>query len=126
NPYQLVDERQDPAWVAGENGLAATKYEFLFERTSITSNVGYNYTIFLAFRGEEVLLNRAECRILQNDVNGALNDLLLLARRRYRPEDGLDLVNVTPQQLRSALRQYYSGSTNDQLNAFLYCMEERQ
>ena len=120
NPYDLVDERQDPAWVAGENGLAATKYEFLFERTSITSNVGYNYTIFLAFRGEEVLLNRAECYIRQNNITAALTDLLVLASRRYR-----DIPAITAAQLTQALRAYY-GSNNDQLNAFVYLLEERQ
>lgn len=125
NPFGLVDERQDPAWVAGENGLAATKFEFLFERSSLTSNVGLNYTIFLAFRGEEVLLNRAECLVVQNNVVGALTDMLLLARRRYRPDQGLDVANVTPQQLIQALRSYYN-SNNDQLNAFLYILEERQ
>lgn len=120
NPYELVDERQDPAWVAGENGLAATKYEFLFERTSLTSNVGYNYTIFLAFRGEEVLLNRAECYIRQNNVTAGLTDLLVLASRRYR-----DIPAITPAQLTQGLRSYY-GSSNDQLNAFVYLLDERQ
>lgn len=120
NPFDLVDERQDPAWVAGENGLAATKYEFLFERSSLTSNVGFNYTIFLAFRGEEVLLNRAECNILQNNVTAGLTDLALLASRRYR-----DIPNITAAQLLNGLRAYYN-SNNDQLNAFIYTMEERQ
>ena len=120
NPYGLTDERQDPAWVAGENGLAATKYEFLFERTSLTSNVGYNYTIFLAFRGEEVLLNRAECYIVDNNISAALTDLLLLASRRYR-----NIPAITAAQLMQALRSHY-GSNNDQLNAFFYLLEERQ
>lgn len=125
NIYGLVDERQDPAWVAGENGLAATKYEFLFERSSLTSNVGFNYTIFLAFRGEEVLLNRAECHILQNNPTAGLADILVLARRRYRPDDGLDVANVTAANLLQALRGYYN-SNNDQLNALRYLLEERQ
>lgn len=124
NPYGLTDERQDPAWVAGENGLAATKYEFLFERSSITSNVGLNYTIFLGFRGEEVLLNRAECYIRQNNLGPALADLLLLATRRYRPDETLNVANVTVQQLAQGLRSYYN-SANDQQNAFEYLMEER-
>ena len=120
NPFELVDERQDPAWVAGENGLAATKYEFLFERSSLTSNVGFNYTIFLAFRGEEVLLNRAECNILQNNLTPALSDLLLLAQRRYR-----EIPVLSTAQLTQALRNYYA-SNNDQLNAFRFLLEERQ
>lgn len=125
NPFGLTDERQDPAWVAGENGLAATKFEFLFERTSITSNVGFNYTIFLGFRGEEVLLNRAECLVRQNNVNAALADMLLLARKRYRPSQNFSVDNVTPDQLRNGLRNHYN-SGNDQLNAFAYIIEERQ
>lgn len=125
NPYDLVDERQDPAWVAGENGLAATKYEFLFERSSLTSNVGFNYTIFLAFRGEEVLFNRAESNIFLNNITAALSDLLILARLRYRASEDLDLHNITAAQLQQALRGYY-GSNNDQFNAFIYLLEERQ
>jgi hypothetical protein len=124
NPYGLVDERQDPAWVAGENGLAATKYEFLFERSSLTSNVGFNYTIFLAFRGEEVVLNRAECFIRENNLTAGLSDLLLLARRRYRDIDA-EFPAMTTAQLTQLLRGYY-GSNNDQVNAFRYLMEERQ
>ena len=125
NPYGLTDERQDPAWVAGENGLAATKYEFLFERSSLTSNVGYNYTIFLGFRGEEVLLNRAECYAHQNNLTSAMADILLLAQRRYRPTENANVENLTPQQLINGLRGYY-GSNNDQLNAIRFVLEERQ
>lgn len=116
NPFGLTDERQDPAWVAGENGLAATKFEFLFERSSLTSNVGYNYTIFLGFRGEEVLLNRAEAYVLSNRVNLALADLQVLASKRYR-----GTVDLTIQRLRN-----YYGSTNDRLVTLLYTLDERQ
>ncbi len=116
NPFRLTDERQDPAWVAGENGLAATKYEFLFERSSLTSNVGLNYTIFLAFRGEEVLLNRVECYILQNNLSAAFADLQVLARRRYRGNATLSI---------QRLREYYSSS-NDRFVTFLYLLDERQ
>jgi hypothetical protein len=125
NPYELIDERRDPAWVAGENGLAATKYEFLFERSSLTSNVGLNYTIYLGFRGEEVLLNRAECYVLQNNITAGLADVLLLAKRRYRPDESLDVADVTPAGLMQGLRAYYN-SGNDLQNALRYIVEERQ
>lgn len=115
NPFNLVDERQDPAWIAGENGLSATKYEFLFERSSLTSNVGFNYTIFLGFRGEEVLLNRAECYVRQNRLSLALADLQQLASKRYR---GTATVNI------QAIRNYY-GSGNDPLATFYYLLDER-
>jgi hypothetical protein len=116
NPFGLTDERQDPAWVAGENGLSATKFEFLFERSSLTSNVGYNYTIALGFRGEEVLLNRAEAYILTNRVSLALADLQVLASMRYR-----GTANVTVERLRN-----FYGSTNDRLVALLFTLDERQ
>ncbi len=116
NPFGLIDERQDPAWVAGENGLAATKYEFLFERSSLTSNVGLNYTIFLGFRGEEVLLNRAECYLRQNNLTLALADLQLLVNKRYRGTATLNL---------SELRSYY-GTTNNQQAVLFYLLDERQ
>jgi hypothetical protein len=125
NIYDLIDERQDPAWIAGENGLAATKYEFLFERSSLTSNVGFNYTIFLGFRGEEVLLNRAEAYVQQNNITAGLTDVLTLARMRYRPEDDFSVDMVTAQGLMQGLRGYYN-STNDQVNALRYLLEERQ
>jgi hypothetical protein len=125
NPFDLTDERQDPAWVAGENGLAATKFEFLFERSSLTSNVGFNYTIFLGFRGEEVLLNRAECNIRLGNLGPALADLLLLASRRYRPDANLNVSNLTTQNLLQLLRNHY-GSNNDQLITFQYMLDERQ
>jgi hypothetical protein len=118
NPFGLTDERQDPAWVAGENGLSATKFEFLFERSSLTSNVGYNYTIALGFRGEEVLLNRAEAYILKASPNVtlALADLQALASKRYR-----GLPDLTIERLRN-----YYGSTNDRLVTLLYIIDERQ
>lgn len=115
NPFNLVDERQDPAWVAGENGLAATKYEFLFERSSLTSNVGLNYTIFLGFRGEEVLLNRAEANIQLNRANAALADLQLLVNKRYR-----GTATLTYERLKS-----HYGSSNDRLNLLLFTLDER-
>lgn len=127
--YGLVDERQDPAWVAGENGIAATKYEFLFERSSLTSGVGFNYTIFLGFRGEEVLLNRAESYLNQNNVTAALNDLLVLARRRYRPDPlnpNLQSVEgLTANWVRDRLSGIFN-SNNHRLNAFRYLLSERQ
>lgn len=115
NPFRAEDIRADPAWVRGENGLSATKFEFLFERSSLTSNVGLNYTIVLAFRGEEVLLNRAESYVLQNRLDEALADLQVLARKRY----GSD-VSVTLE----ALQNYYR-TQNPQLDVLNYILNER-
>ncbi len=117
NPWNLTDQRENPAWIAGSTnggGLAATKFEFLFERSSLTSNVGLNYTIALGFRGEEVLLNRAEAYIYRNRISSAYADLQLLANKRY---DGAAPVNAT------TLKIYGS---NERVNALQYCIDERQ
>jgi len=115
NPFGLVDEREDPAWVAGTNGLAAARYEPLFERSSLTSNVGLNYTIALGFRGEEVLLNRAECYVYQNQINSAIADLQRLVSKRYRGDATLS-VN---------LLQYYYGTANSQEAVLQFILDER-
>jgi len=87
-------------------GLTLGKYEFLFERSSLTSNVGFYYTIMPLFRGEEVLLNRAESytRSAKPNNNAALADLqILINYRYYEHKNG---TNPTAQlaQLRSLYR----------------------
>ncbi len=119
NPWNANDVRisvRYPIFVRGNNGLALAKYEFLFERSSLTSNVGLYYTIMPAFRGEEVLLNRAEAYIFDNKLNLALADLQVMVNKRY---DGTRIVNTT------TLRNYY-GTTNDRLNAFYFILDERR
>ena len=86
NPWDADDIRTSaeyPLFQRGENGLTQAKFEFLFERTSLTSDVGLYYTIISAFRGEEVLLNRAESYVYKNDLNAALADLQIYISKRY-------------------------------------------
>jgi len=119
NPWNANDVRisvRYPIFVRGNNGLALAKYEFLFERSSLTSNVGLYYTIMPAFRGEEVLLNRAEAYIFDSKLSLALADLQVMVNNRY---DGNRVINTT------ILRNYY-GTTNDRLNAFYFILDERR
>ena len=84
NPFlAATDFRENPAFVKGNNALFPARYESLFERASLNSNVGFPYHISLAFRGEEVLLNRAESYVLLNRLDEALDDLQTLTNRRY-------------------------------------------
>jgi hypothetical protein len=119
NPWGAEDIRTSneyPIYVFGSNGLGLAKFEFLFERSSLTSNVGFNYTIISAFRGDEVVLNRAESYIHMNQLDLALADLQLYVSKRY---DNNPPVSLQP------LRSYY-GTTNDQVAMLLYVLDERQ
>jgi len=78
-----TDERENPAFVKGDNGLMPVRYESLFERSSLNSNVGTPYHIAIPFRGEEVLLNRIESYINNNRIIDAIADIQVLVDRRY-------------------------------------------
>ncbi len=93
--FDATDFRADPAFVRGENGLTATRFEFLFERSSLTSNVGFNYTITLPFRGEEVLLNRAESYAFVGQIDEAIADLQTLYDKRYDIPVTVDIEQIT-------------------------------
>ena len=117
NPYGATDLRFESAYVRGENGISLPKFEFLFERSSLTSNVGLNYTIVVPLRGEEVLLNRAESYVITNQVDEALEDLQALADRRYEEPVNVDL---------ETLRPFYSPIVDDRIIVLAYILDERQ
>lgn len=84
HPFQgVTDVRANPALVKGVNGVFPLRYQSLFQRSSLNSNVGFPYHIAIEFRAEEVLLNRIEANIFRNRLNNALTDLQILANRRY-------------------------------------------
>ncbi|GJM28287.1 MAG: hypothetical protein DHS20C17_09220 [Cyclobacteriaceae bacterium] len=88
NPFLAsTDTRENPAFVKGNNALFPVRYESLFERSSLNSNVGFPYHINLAFRGEEVLLNRAESYLMSNRIDDAIDDLQILTDNRYIGSD---------------------------------------
>lgn len=117
-----TDERENPAFVKGENGLLPVRYQNLFERSSLNSNVGLPYHIAIAFRGEEVLLNRAEVLTIQNDLDGALADLQVLVERRYT---GID-ITLTRENIRAFFGATNAPSFSDQLLIYNYIIFERQ
>jgi starch-binding outer membrane protein, SusD/RagB family len=119
NPWLTDDIRisnRYPIFVRGNQFWAFGKTEFLFERSSLTSNVGLNYTIFPVFRGEEVLLNRAEAHAYQNNISAAIADLQIFINKRYVDDPVLTI----------ALLQNHYGISN-QRNALLeYILRERR
>jgi hypothetical protein len=94
--FRATDFRENPAFVKGDNGSFPVRYESLFERSSLNSNVGFPYHIELSFRGEEVLLNRAEAYIMENRLSDAIEDLQVLIDKRYEGGD----VTLTIDELR--------------------------
>lgn len=118
NPWGVSDVRTSneyPIYLRG-TGWALAKYEFLFERSSLTSNVGLNYTIMPVFRGEEVLLNRAESFVYLNNVSAAIADLQVFVNKRY-----VGAPTVTTQVLRN---QYQTN--NDQVAVLNFIIDERR
>jgi hypothetical protein len=121
NPWNAEDLRRSiryPLFVRGGqgDGIALAKYEFLFERSSLTSNVGLNYTIMPAFRGEEVLLNRAESYVYKGNFSLALADLQVYVDKRYTEKPAVTL---------ASLKTEYPGA-NDAQAMLLFILDERR
>ncbi len=107
----LTDERENPALVKGVNAVYPLRYQSLFERSSLNSNVGFPYYIHMAFTGEEVLLNRAEANAWLGNLDAAIADLQVLAEKRFN--------GGTPSITLAVLRNFYN-STDDQNNVLSY------
>ncbi|WP_185154042.1 RagB/SusD family nutrient uptake outer membrane protein [Fulvivirga sp. M361] len=119
---ETTDERENPAFVKGDNALFPVRYQSLFERNSLNSNVGTPYHIAVAFTGEEVLLNKIESNIALNNLNEAIVDLQLFVERRY---SGAAPV-VTLERLRSFFGEDGNPSFTDQLVLLNYILLERR
>lgn len=117
-----TDERQNPAFIKGDNALLPVRYQSLFERSSLNSNVGTPYHIGIMFTGEEVLLNRAEAYMYMNQLDKALADLQTLTDRRYSGED----TELTMDRLRSFFGAQNEPEFTDQLILLNYLLLERR
>ncbi|MTI39859.1 RagB/SusD family nutrient uptake outer membrane protein [Fulvivirga lutimaris] len=117
-----TDERENPALVKGDNATFPLRYEGLFERSSINSNSGLPYHIAIAFRGEEVLLNRAEANTYLGDTGLAIADLQVLSERRYSGSD----INLTMELLRQFFGAENDPSFSDQDILLNYIILERR
>jgi hypothetical protein len=117
-----TDVREDPSLVKGENALFPLRYQSLFERSSLNSNSGFPYHIALAFRGEEVLLNRIEANVYQNNLDEVIADLQILSNNRYSGQ--------SPVLTMTLLRSFYGVENNpnisDQAILLEYTLLERR
>ncbi len=122
NPYGGTDERENPAFQKGINGGFPSRYESLFERSSLNSNVGTPYHIGIMFRGEEVLLNRAEAYAQKNRISDALADLQTLANKRY--SGGISTITIT--DLRNFFGVGNLGNISNRAVVMEYILIERR
>lgn len=122
NPYGGTDERENPSFVKGENGVFPARYESLFERSSLNSNVGTPYHIGIMFRGEEVLLNRVEALAQKNRITEAMADLQVLANKRY--SGNINTITITD------LRNFFGvggvGNISNRAVVIEYALMERR
>ncbi len=63
-------------WTYGqEYGLIIPKVDEMFEYTDKVARIGYPHIIRTEFTTDDVLLNRAEAKVMKNDIAGAVTDL---------------------------------------------------
>lgn len=116
------DERENPAFVKGDNALLPVRYQNLFQRSSLNSNVGLPYHIAMIFTGEEVLLNRVEANVYLNNLDEAMADLVVFAKRRYSGRNN----TLTMEGLRAFFGATDDPSFTDQLILLNYVLFERR
>lgn len=117
-----TDERENPAFVKGDNALFPVRYQNLFERSSLNSNVGTPYHIAIVFTGEEVLLNRIEANTNLGNIDAALADLQILSDNRYSGQNPV----VTMEVLRRFFGVENDPSFSDQFILLNYLLLERR
>ncbi|MBR1547610.1 MAG: RagB/SusD family nutrient uptake outer membrane protein [Prevotella sp.] len=57
------------------NAWSQWRMPYLFEITDPVAQIGYSHTVYSAFTGDEVLLNRAEAYIMKKDYEHACEDM---------------------------------------------------
>ncbi|WP_271783993.1 RagB/SusD family nutrient uptake outer membrane protein [Aquimarina algiphila] len=84
NPLSARDVRNNPFIFNGrEVNFLPRLFEYFF-RENLSSTTGLAYHIAVELKGEEVLLNRAEAKLMLNsDITGALDDLNIYIGKRY-------------------------------------------
>ncbi|NOU60854.1 RagB/SusD family nutrient uptake outer membrane protein [Marinifilum caeruleilacunae] len=114
NNLQEENDIRDQRWSYNTGAIVAPKYNELFRYT--TSNTGFPYFIQNELKGEEVLLNRMECHIMNSEFQKALDDYHVLAIKRYESGGIVDIEKI---------KAFYSLS--DTKNAMIrFLLDERR
>lgn len=78
------------------NAWSQWRMPYLFEYTDPVAQIGYQHTVYNAFTGDEVLLNRAEAYTMLNDTLKAAADLQIWVRNTSTQKNFV----LTPQVVR--------------------------
>lgn len=90
-----------------EYGLFFPKAGELFEYTDKIAGIGYVHIVRCEFTAEEALLTRAEARIWQNNLDGALEDLRTWDESRQK----LNIAVSFPKLTDALIREFYKEDT---------------
>ena len=94
------------------NTWVTWRLPYLFEYTDPVAGIGYRHTVYNAFTGDEVLLNRAEAYIMKNDYVSAARDMTIWMQNISRTADGANL-QLTPESIVQKMAKIpYSYSQN--------------
>lgn len=115
------------------NKVLFAKLPYLFEYTDPVAGTGYNRTLYPAFTGDEVLLNRAEAYIMKKEFDKAATDLALWENNIINADVALtrELINsfygalayYTPTQptLKKTIKPTFTVEAGEQEN-FVQCV----
>ena len=66
------------------NAWSQWRMPYLFEITDPVAEIGYSHTVYAAFTGDEVLLNRAEAYLMKKDYAKACEDMTTWMRNAFK------------------------------------------
>ena len=78
----------------GTDAIFLPRLREFFFRENLSSNSGLPYHIAVEFKGEEVVLNRAEANLFLGDQAAALADINVLAKERYNDSEFTDISTI--------------------------------
>lgn len=92
-----------------EYGLFFPKSGEIFEYTDKVAGIGYVHIVRCEFTAEEVLLTRAEARIWQNNLTGALEDLRTWDESRQKIPVAVNFPQLTDERIRDFYKEDKGG-----------------
>jgi hypothetical protein len=94
------------------NTWVTWRLPYMFEYTDPVAGIGFRHTVYNAFTGDEVLLNRAEAYIMKKDYASAAKDMTIWMQNISRTADAAKL-ELTPESITEKMAKIaYSYSQN--------------